>query len=162
MNDEFYKRKIKKLTDEELIDLLRVTNNRSNQRIFELAEAEANSRNLMIALTRSISAGLEKKTGDRRQLKKWNWAAFLLAPLWTLANRLDKWTLLWFIPVVNIFVIFYLGFNGNKIAFEKSAIMSVDDYMVFQRHWSRWGIRMFWISLTLSVIFFFVKILAGN
>jgi hypothetical protein len=154
MNAELYRRKIKALTDEKLTDLLRITNNRSNDRIFELAEAEANSRSLTITLIRSTTTGLTEKTGDRRRLRKWNWAAFLLSPFWTLANGLDKWMVLWFIPVVNIFVIFYLGFKGNEIAFEKSAITSVDDYMVFQKYWSLWGIRMFLLGLALSVIFF--------
>jgi hypothetical protein len=48
---------------------------------------------------------------------------------------------------VNIVVVFYLGYNGNRLAFAKSKIDSVDDFMVIQKDWGLWGVRLFWLGL---------------
>lgn len=95
------------------------------------------------------------------KLKKWNWGAFLLAPIWTLANKLEKWTILCFIPGVNIFAIFYLGHNGNKLAFEKSTISSVDGFMVIQENWARWGVRLVWLGAVGGCLALIIDIASG-
>jgi hypothetical protein len=83
--------------------------------------------------------------------------AFILAPVWALANSLEKWAILTFIPGVNVSVIFYLGFKGNKLAYHKSKLGKVEDFMTVQRKWSIWGVRIFWILLAIAVASFFVE-----
>lgn len=156
MNKEFYNEKIVELTDDRLIALLQKSNNESNRGIFELAKDEAHRRNLKFNLTDTPDAieTINQKP-ELKKLKRWNWGAFILAPIWTLANKLELWTVLLFIPVVNVVVAFYLGFNGNRLAFKRSKIKSVDDFMIFQRDWELWGLRLLLfglVILTLGVI----------
>lgn len=162
MDKEFYQRKINKLTDVKLINLLQKTSNEFNHNIFELAKAEADNRNLKFELKDKIDKGEgEIVSHDREKLKKWNWGAFLLAPLWTLANKLEMWTILCFVPIVNIGVILYLGFKGNRLAFEKSKMGSVDDFMVIQKYWGRWGVRLFWLGILGGLVASIVDEISG-
>ena len=71
------------------------------------------------------------------------------------------WTILWFVPFVNIGVMFYLGYNGNRLAFEKSRIESIDDFMVIQKDWGLWGIRLFWLGFFGGLIALIVDIIRG-
>ena len=151
---ELFKNKINGLSDDKLIELLRTTNNQHNAEVFELAKEESEKRNLTVDLIDKIS-NIERQikekeisTEDWRKLQKWNWGAFLLSPVWALANGLEtKWTLLWCIPIVNIVVAFYLGQNGNSLAFRTSKINSVEDFMMVQKSWGRWGVRIFWLTI---------------
>lgn len=156
MNPEFFARKIKELTDEKLLELLRLGND-VNTEIIELATAEAQARGLSIPERVSSPTTDEPVQADRHKLLKWNWGAFFLAPFWTLANKLDKWAILTFIPGVNIFAHIYLGLNGNVIAYEKSPIRNIDDFMTLQKLWSTWGVRIFWISAGLTLLFWSVS-----
>jgi len=159
MDKEFFERKIKELTDDNLIDLLQKTTNEANPDIFDLAKNEADLRKLKFELTDKVDKhAINNSSDDMEKLKKWNWGAFLLAPIWTLANKLERWTILWFVPVVNIFVIFHLGQNGNRLAFEKSTIGSVDDFMTVQKVWGRWAVRLFWLGLIASLFALVVDI----
>lgn len=158
MDKEFFQRKIKELPDDKLIDLLQKTTNEFNPEIFGIAKEEAERRNLKFELTNEGGEGdVEIKSNDRKKLRKWNWGAFLLAPIWALANKLERWAILCFIPFVNIGVMFYLGYNGNSLAFEKSKIESVDDFMILQKHWALWGIRLFWLGVLCSLAAFIVE-----
>ena len=47
------------------------------------------------------------------QVKRWNWGAFFLTPIWAIANSV--WIgLLGFVPVVNFMMSFVLGVKGNE------------------------------------------------
>jgi len=122
--------------------------------LFEMAIQEARKRNLAIPINTFVHP-VETRTGDRLKLRKWNWAVFLMMPLWTLAHRLDFWTVLLFIPGVNVIVLFYLGLKGNTIAYEKSNL-SVDEFMMLQKIWIREAIKAFVRALVLSLIAFLI------
>ncbi len=94
-------------------------------------------------LDKTISKINKLSDDDKRKLKKWNWGAFLLSLLWTTGNKLEIWTVFCFIPFLNIVVIFYLGYYGNRLAYNKSSIDSVDDFMAIQKYWEFWGIGLF-------------------
>ena len=156
MNNEFFERKIKKLSDDKLIDLLRLRSD-ANQPVIQLAMAESKRRNLEIEKTAPTSPSkIDRRNENKWKLKKWNWGAFLLAPFWTLANKLDAWFILCSIPFINIITIFYLGFNGNRLAYPKSSIDSVDDFMAVQRYWSIWGLSILSLSVITSIIWLFI------
>lgn len=152
MDRGFFKRKIDELTDDKLMDVLQKTG--GNVELYGLAKEEAERRGLMSRpVEQSHGGDLTTKPEDEQKLREWNWGAFLLAPIWALANGLDKWAILCFVPIVNIVVVFYLGYNGNRMAFDKSEIESVDDFMIFQRNWEMWGVRLFWFGLFVGVFF---------
>lgn len=81
----------------------------------------------------------------------WNWGAAGLSLLWGMANRV--WiVLLMFIPIVNIFIFFYLGFKGNELAWRASRWESVEKFKEAQDKWRPWGI-LFFILTILSIFF---------
>ena len=137
---------------------MRTTNNSSNVEVFELARQEAQRRKLNFEIHNHPEAA-ENKNQDLAKLKKWNWGAFLLGPLWALANKLELWAILAIVPFVNIIVVFYLGFHGNRLAFKKSKIESIDDFMAVQKNWSLCGIRLFWLGIVLGIVFLLIDAL---
>jgi len=98
---------------------------------------------------------------EKRKLKKWNWAAFFLSLLWTTGNKLEIWTVFCFIPFLNVIVIFYLGYYGNRLAYNKSSIDSVEDFMAIQKYWESWGIGLFLTVIGILALEVFVEILSS-
>lgn len=80
----------------------------------------------------------------------WNWGAAGLSFLWGMANRV--WiAFLMFIPILNLFVIFYLGFKGNELAWRANKWESVEKFKEAQDKWRPWGI-LFFILIILSFV----------
>jgi hypothetical protein len=151
MDRKFFRRKVRKLSDDKLLSLLRLRYD-ANWEIVDLATAEAKDRCIDLPDISTPPDEIVSEQEDIRKLEEWNWGAFLLGPFWTLSNRLEKWAMLTFIPGVNIAVAIYLGFKGNRLAYEKSKIRSVDQFMILQRYWNTWGIRFLWIGLGVCVM----------
>ena len=149
MDDTFFKGKISELSDDKLRKLLTIRYH-ANQRVVDIAMTEAKRRGIALP---EISEHAETPEQDLEKLENWHWGAFLLAPFWTLANRLDRWFILLLIPGVNVWALIYLGMKGNKLAYEKSNIRNADDFMRLQKLWSDRGIRVFWMSVLLSIFF---------
>ena len=105
----------------------------------------------------SGSKAVNDEEHDRKKLEKWNWGAFLLAPFWTLANKMEKWTILTFIPGVNLVAVIYLGRHGNRLAYDKSDIRNIEHFMVLQGHWNKWAIRIFWLGIAASIVGLFIS-----
>ena len=143
---EFFQRKISGLTNAQLLALLQLRSD-ANEATMALAAHEATNRNLAFKLPDAPAMTHDNEpANDKSKLKKWNWGAFLLAPAWTCANKLDLWTVVLFIPPINIVALFYLGFEGNRLAYAKNAIGSVDDFMLVQKHWTKEAIRVIVIT----------------
>jgi hypothetical protein len=160
MDREFFERKVRELSDDKLLDLLRLRYD-ANREIIDLAIAEAKKRGLDLP---EASIPLNKFVTEQEEMKKlekWNWGAFLLAPIWTLSNKLEKWTILTFIPGVNIPTVIYLGLKGNRLAYNKSEIRNIDQFMTLQGQWNTWGIRFFWIALGVSILGLFISFFGG-
>lgn len=155
MNNIFFTKKIRALSDEKLRELLMIQH-AANQEIINLAKAEARMRNITIPEVAVAAVDIHSPLTEVDKLKKWNWAAFLLCPFWTLANKLDRWFILTLIPGLNILVMIYLGFQGNRLAYEKSSIKNINDYIMFQRDWSKRAVLIMggflFISLTFVII----------
>lgn len=93
------------------------------------------------------------KTTIPLQIKRWNWAAFFLGWIWGLAHGV--WiSLLSLIPIVNIFVCFYLGFKGNELAWQTGRWTNVDTFLKRQRNWSiaAWILMVFNILLGVASV----------
>lgn len=156
MNIEFFKRKVRELSDEKLIELLTLRH-KTKPEIIDLAIKEADNRGLAIPYVPIPDNEETINETDKQKLTKWNWAAFLMAPFWTLANKLDKWFLLTVIPGVNVVAIIYLGLKGNRLAYEKSTIRNISEFMLFQAHWNKWAIRIMSISIGISLTFMIIS-----
>ena len=85
------------------------------------------------------------------KIKKWNWGAFLLFPFWLAHYRVWKGIFLFIIPLFGpIIVPFWIGANGNQIAWKKSRYQSVDLFLKRQKYWSIAGF-VFWIVVLLGL-----------
>ena len=85
-------------------------------------------------------------------LNKFSWGAFLLSWIWGVCHRV--WiSLLCFIPYVNFVMIFVLGFNGNKWAWEKCKdTMTADEFDARQKSWTKGALIYTIVVVIFSVI----------
>ncbi|HEX8037760.1 MAG TPA: hypothetical protein VF490_01355 [Chryseosolibacter sp.] len=161
MDKEFFEQKVRQLGDDKLQELLKLRYD-TNREVIDLAITEANRRGLdlpEISVPDKKEEVLEQE--NRKKLEKWNWGAFLLAPFWTLSNRLEKWTILTFIPGVNLAAAIYLGMYGNRLAYDKSDIRDIEHFMVLQGQWNKWAIRILWLGIVASIVGLFISALGG-
>jgi ABC-type spermidine/putrescine transport system permease subunit I len=97
---------------------------------------------------------------DLTALRKWNWGPFFLGPIWALANKLEVWAILYFVPPITILYWVYLPLRGNELAFRKSQL-SLRDFIELQDNWSNWGIRFLVASLAISLLIAIIDISRG-
>jgi hypothetical protein len=81
------------------------------------------------------------------EIKGWNWGAFWFTWIWGISNR-SFVALLVFIPILNLFVPFYLGAKGNELAWRNRIWESTEEFTSEQRAWSIGG----WIIAILLII----------
>lgn len=86
-----------------------------------------------------------------REIKRWNWGAFMLNIIWGFGNK-SYLPLLTLIPIFGVIWIFVCGVKGNEWAWKKGAYDSVDGFMKVQETWNRAGIVYFIITLIFAVI----------
>lgn len=85
-------------------------------------------------------------------VKGWNWGAFLLTWIWGASHRV--WVSLWgLIPIVNIFMAFYLGAKGNELAWRKGHWESVAAFRLHQRHWAIAAVIFIAVGTVLGIVF---------
>jgi hypothetical protein len=73
------------------------------------------------------------------ELKKWNWGAFLLGPIWGIGHGVFR-SLLTLVPLYGLYEWVMLGINGNRWAWEKRKWDSIESFRKTQRKWAAWGI----------------------
>ena len=100
-------------------------------------------------LTESIETQIEYKSGMGKEsvlppeLKGWNWGAFLLNWVWGIGHS-KFLTLLMFIPLVNVIMIFVIGAKGNKWAWQNRIWRDTAHFKATQKKWAIWGLGM-WV-----------------
>jgi hypothetical protein len=134
MHENLFKAKIKKLSTEKLEQLLKLKYE-ENSYVIDLALQEVRYRRPEFIFQIRKEPSITKQPGNR-DLKRWNWAAFLLAPLWTFSHKLNTIGLLSLLPGINIPVMLYLGINGNKIGYDKSNLETVSEFLFVQKQWT--------------------------
>jgi ribosomal protein L40E len=94
-----------------------------------------------------------------REIKKWNWAAFLMPAVWGLFSGVPYTALLFVPPVFQILfgiellpssaqlviqsgASVYLGFKGNKLAWRGKKWSSVEHFQIFQKQWTSWAVKL--------------------
>jgi hypothetical protein len=134
MRENLFQAKIKKLSSEKLEQLLKLKYE-ENSHVIELALQEVRYRSPEFIFHIKKEPSITKQPGNK-DLKKWNWAAFLLAPLWTFSHKLDTIGLLTLLPGINFPVMLYLGIKGNKIGYDKSNLATVSEFLIVQKQWT--------------------------
>ncbi len=87
-----------------------------------------------------------------KEIKKWNWAAFLLTFIWGLSNKV--WiSLLTLIPVVNIVMPFVLGAKGNEWAWKKGTGTDLQHFKKIQKYWTY--AALIFVAIIIAILLFF-------
>ena len=96
-----------------------------------------------------------------REVYGLDWGAFLLTPLWSIANNVLL-GLLWFVPFIGWIIPFILLFRGSEMAWRCRRFESVEQFVAVRRAWTIAGIvfHLFWIILFTVILI--VGILAGE
>ena len=92
------------------------------------------------------TSGMGKQAVLPRELNRWNWGAFFLNWIWGIGNS-TYIALLMFIPLVNLVMIFLLGMNGNRWAWQNRAWRDVEHFRKTQRAWGYVGGAIWFIVL---------------
>lgn len=93
------------------------------------------------------TAPLSDNTAD---LNKWSWGAFMFSLIWGIGNRV--WiSLLAIIPVLNIIMMFVLGFKGKQWAWETGRWKSIEELNASQSTWDFAG-KVSFALLVLGII----------
>lgn len=84
-------------------------------------------------------------------VRGWSWGAFLSNWLWAVFNGV--WIgLLALVPVVNIAMVFVLGFKGREWAWRAKRWDSVEHFQRVQRRWSAWSLGLILVPLGLGLV----------
>lgn len=81
------------------------------------------------------TSGHGQFTSVPREVKRWNWGAFWLTWIWGLFNGVYI-SLLGLIPIINIFMSFYLGAKGNELAWRNRYWDREIDFLKTQKKWA--------------------------
>lgn len=92
-----------------------------------------------------------------REIKKWNWGAFMFNITWGFGNK-TYLPLLCLIPLFNLVWIFVCGFKGNEWAWKKGDYQDVDSFLAVQKTWNRAGLIGFIIGIAVLILYIFVLI----
>lgn len=108
----------------------------------------------------------ENSSGSRNaeippEIKRWNWAAFLMPAVWGLFSGVPMAVVLWaavFLPapfgqIVLLVGAVFLGARGNELAWRGKKWESVDHFIRFQKQWSTWAIRISIAFLVLALVY---------
>jgi hypothetical protein len=91
--------------------------------------------------TPANDSGMGKASVLPKELKGFNWGAFLLSGIWAIAHK--TWIgLLAFIPFVGFLIAFVLGVNGNEWAWQNRKWKSIEEFKKVQKVWMYWGIAI--------------------
>lgn len=86
------------------------------------------------------------------QAKGWSWGAFFLTWIWAIGNHV--WIgLLALIPIVNIFMMFYLAACGRRLAWEAKSWRNAEEFIENQKNWSFWGVALATGMIVIGVFF---------
>ena len=98
-------------------------------------------------------------------IKRWNWAAFLMPAVWGLFSGVPFTALLFaaaFLPstaqlLIMIGASLFLGFKGNELAWRGKKWRSVEHFNSFQQQWTSWSIRLSAAIGAILIIFIFTQ-----
>lgn len=99
----------------------------------------------------SNTSGQGSSASVPKEIKGWNWGAFLLTWIWGLFHRV--WlSLLVFIPYAGLVMAIILGIKGNEWAWQAEHYGSVEEFKKRERKWAIAGLIVWSIIPILAII----------
>lgn len=85
-----------------------------------------------------------------KEIKKWNWAAFLMPAIWGIFSGVPYTAILFgaaFLPptiqlVVMVTASLYLGAKGNELSWRGKKWRSVEHFQAFHKQWTSWAVKL--------------------
>lgn len=96
-------------------------------------------------------SGMGKDSVVPNEIKQWNWGAFLLNWVWGIGNS-TYISLLMFVPLVNVVMIFVLGAKGSEWAWRNRTWRDIEHFKATQKKWRNAGFALVLIVLPLVFI----------
>ena len=90
-----------------------------------------------------------------REVYKPDWGAFLLTPLWALANNVLI-GLLWFVPYLGFFISLLLLFKGGEWAWQRRRFKDVDEFTAVRKAWTIAGLVFHGLWILGLIILFII------
>lgn len=85
-----------------------------------------------------------------QEIKGWSWGAAFISLPWGLYHRVF-WSLLVFVPFVNMIWWIVMGMMGNEWAWKAMPWKSVEEFHAYQKPWKVWGIFFFILGVLLFI-----------
>ena len=85
------------------------------------------------------------------EIDRWNWGALFLNVIWGIGNKTYV-AFFALIPIINIFVLIALAYNGNKWAWKNKRWESIEHFKSVQRKWNVAG-----YAALVVYLFYFLK-----
>ena len=102
-------------------------------------------------------------------VKKWSWGAFVLGPIWSIANNVKFGCLLYilfFVPYVNFIAIPFIsilaGIKGREWAWRDKRWEDLDQFNRIQIKWDNWGKGVFYLTIVVIVIIILAALSYSN
>lgn len=86
-----------------------------------------------------------------KELKKWNWGAFLGSWIWGIFHKSYN-CFICLIPIVGLIYSFYCGYKGNEWAWNSKDWSNIEEFKEDQNKWTIAGIAVFLISLFVLIL----------
>ncbi|TVQ03040.1 MAG: ribonuclease G [Balneolaceae bacterium] len=85
-----------------------------------------------------------------KEIDNWNWGAVFLSLIWGIGNKTYV-AFFVLVPIINIFVLIALGYNGNKWAWRNKKWESIEHFKQVQKRWTYAGYVTFAIYIFLFI-----------
>ncbi|MBC63950.1 MAG: hypothetical protein CL746_06535 [Chloroflexi bacterium] len=143
--------------NETLLDHQSKTNEKINPKDIQI--------NKPISRRDKINRSGDKKSEVPKEIKGWNWAAFLIPPLWGLFSGVPLAVLMLalYLPIFSdgmraialIGCSLFLGIRGNELAWKGKKWKSVEHFKNVQKKWLSWAV-------VLNIIYIIIILYSGS
>src|SRR3989344_4618612 len=103
--------------------------------------------NKKLASTNTSESKEELSDEGKKYINRWSWGATFFGFWWALFSKIPVYSLLYLIPIANLFFIFYFGKKGRRLSWEKGKWKSFNDFKRRQKVLDRIGIFVIGIGV---------------
>ena len=135
-----------------------------------LLDDDRSDRNRLAEPPRPAASVQREEAPLPNEIRGWNWAAFLLGPIWGVGHRI-WWTAIGFLalaPFLNVgprqaalffwlAFMLYLGLRGNELAWRARRWESVDKFVAAQQRWGLWAFGVVAVLVAGLVVYMYVQ-----